>query len=371
MIETLPAENGDSKKVVCYFTNWSQYRSGEWSFKAKDINAHLCTHIIIAFARLDWQNLDIQPLEWNDEATYAVFRELKVENPELKVLVAVGGWNVGSWTFSQLTATETSRRIFAENVVQFLNKEGLDGLDVDWEYPVDAQQQFSELLEALHLEFHKDPSNALLLSAALSAGVGTISSSYDIPTIAKYLDFANIMAYDLRGAWEIPRRTAMHSALYPGDASDTSTVDSAIRYYMDRGMPSHKLILGIPLYGRGWTLTDPQSTSVGSSADAPSIAGAFSREEGILFYFEICTAVESDAWIEGFDDDQKSPFAYSSESKQWVGYDDQKSAEIKAEYIVDLELGGAMFWELGSADFRNACGDGVFPVITAMKDALN
>lgn len=87
--------------MVCYYTNWAQYRSTAGKYLPEDIDPNLCTHVIYSFAKLDAQH-ELAPYEWNDESTgwskgmYERTMDLKSINPDLKVLLAVGGWTHGS-----------------------------------------------------------------------------------------------------------------------------------------------------------------------------------------------------------------------------------------------------------------------------------
>ncbi|VTN08239.1 Chitinase A1 precursor [Raoultella terrigena] len=58
---------------------------------------------------------------------------LRQQNPELKVLLSVGGW--GARGFSGAAASEESRATFIRSAQEIVAQYGLDGIDIDWEYP--------------------------------------------------------------------------------------------------------------------------------------------------------------------------------------------------------------------------------------------
>ena len=64
-------------------------------------------------------------------ADLAALRALKERNPDLKVLVSVGGWSADG--FSDAAFTDASRHTFASSVVELLRENDLDGVDLDWE----------------------------------------------------------------------------------------------------------------------------------------------------------------------------------------------------------------------------------------------
>lgn len=128
------------KKVVCYYTNWSQYRRRPTNFAPENVDPFLCTHIIYAFAKLN-SNSELESFEWNDVSTdwsvgmYDRMMNLKKVNKNLKILLAVGGWNLGSGPFSQMAHDDEKRKNFIKTSIEFLLRNRFDGLDLDWEYP--------------------------------------------------------------------------------------------------------------------------------------------------------------------------------------------------------------------------------------------
>lgn len=122
-----------SMLFVCYFTNWAQYRNGIGRFQPDQIDSKLCTHINYAFAEL--KNGLLKPYEWNDEVIFKRVINLRKENAQLKILLSVGGWNMGSYEFSSMINDSAKRARFVQNSIEFLEKYDFNGLDLDWEYP--------------------------------------------------------------------------------------------------------------------------------------------------------------------------------------------------------------------------------------------
>lgn len=174
------------------------------------------------------------------------------------------------------------------------------------------------------------------------------------------------MTYDLHGSWD--GKTGINAPLYcRPDGSQQLCVDAAVKYWQNNGCPKEKLVVGAPIYGRSFTLYDPNNHGINSPA-GPGNAGAFVPEQGFLGYNEICFNIQNNGWTRQWEDTQKVPYAYKS--NQWVGYDDPQSLEIKLSYVKNSGLGGIMFWSIETDDFKNLCGKGNFPLLTMAHNAM-
>lgn len=148
---------------------------------------------------------------------------------------------------------------------------------------------FSELREAFEAESQEFKKNRLLLSAAVPVGPDNIKGGYDVPAVASYLDFINLMAYDFHGKWE--RETGHNAPLY-SPSSDSQwqkqlNIDHAANLWVKLGAPKEKLVIGMPTYGRSFTLADPNKHGVHAAASGGGKEGIYTKEAGFLAYYEV------------------------------------------------------------------------------------
>ncbi|XP_023348735.1 probable chitinase 10 isoform X3 [Eurytemora carolleeae] len=347
-------------------------KDGLGSYKVEDIDASLCSHMYYAFATLDGSTYTMNVKDSSldiDLKNYEKFVGLRAQFPNKKFLISLGGW-MDSRTdkYSTLLASAALRTNFVTKAVEFICKYKFDGLDLFYQYPayekpVHEKSTFAQLVKELKTAFKP---YGWELTAAGAHGKEAIDAGYDVPEISKYLDAIHLITYDTHGPWESV--VGHHAPLYFSSPLDQVTVNFTVNYWLSKGAPKSKLIVGIPTFGRLWKLCS-SSTNIGSRGCGPGTPGSIIwDQEGFLSYQEICLEL-SNGWTV-VDDDTGSRGPYAFKGNQWVGYDDPFAAGRKAKYIGDNDLGGAMIWDLSSDDFNGRCPRGKYPMISTVTNVF-
>ncbi|KAK0066103.1 chitinase-3-like protein 1 [Biomphalaria pfeifferi] len=373
------------KHVFCYYSSFAYKRHSIGNFLPEDINPYLCSHIIYAFVDISKDGTDLKPGNKNDHGPnglYARTLALKEKNPSLKVLLAVGGWNIGSEPFVPMIRDEHTRNTWIQNVVKYVRKHSFDGFDMDWEFPAtrgsppEDKYRFTLLMKGLYEAFEEEAKESgkekLLLTIAAASGTYYIDQSYEPSKIIQYIDYMFLMTYNYHGQWE--KWTGHHSGLYP-HKDDPKTGEKSqlyqewsIDYWLNVGISKDKLVVGIPTYGMTYTLADPDDHGIRAPAVGGGHKGEYTRETGILAYYEICKNLQDEGWKSEWIDEQSVPFAYGGD--QWAGYEDKKSISIKASNILKRDLAGAFVWSVEMDDFGNVCGQGNYPLLNTITESI-
>ncbi|XP_073960809.1 probable chitinase 2 [Choristoneura fumiferana] len=371
----------DEKVVICYYGTWASYRTGLGKFEVTDVPTGLCTHIVYTFVGIDYsgtvQSLDLDYEENWGKGYLKKFNDLKKINPKLKIILAVGGFNEGSEKYSLMAANPTLRKNFINSAMAMVDQYGFDGFEVDWEYPnrgtsvygTEDITNFTRLLKELRDELDK---RGLLLTAAVTAVEKWASKSYDVRGISSYLDYVNIMGYDMYGAWD--HVTGHNAPLHKGEGDEDESqdrvfsVDFALQYWLNQGCPPEKLVLGVPLYGRTFVLADDQIYGVRAPSNGPGLAGPYTQTRGLIGYNELCQKLRVETWDVREDTLAKVPYAV--QGRNWVSYDNSDSITAKVEYGLQFGIAGVMAWSIETDDFHGICHGEDFPLLRSINRAI-
>lgn len=328
-------------RTIAYFTG----RTNIWASGADKL-----THVNYAFAHVN-DSGEVYLRNTGAPGHLAQIQALKAKNPDLKVLVSVGGW--GADGFSDAALTDSSREKFSRSAVELVKQYGLDGFDVDWEFPgqpgpgikfrPEDQQNFTlmlkslrEYLDALSDERGRTGDDRYLLTIASNDNQRFFDFT-EMDKLHVYLDFVNVMTYDMFSSGS--KTTGHHTGLYRsvGPDAPTRTSEDAMQRHLDAGIPPRKIVLGVAFYGRGWA--GVQEENNGLFQPYERFAGAWGYDH-ITKNFNDATG-----FTRYWDDSAKAPYLWSADSTMLISYDDPESMKHKAEFVRSRNLGGIMYWE--------------------------
>ena len=251
---------------------------------------------------------------------------LKQQKPSLKVLLSIGGWTAGR--FSEMAATKETRDAFARDCKRIVDEFGLDGIDMDWEYPSsneagissspDDIDNFTLLMKELRRVLGKDK---LLTIATICT-----AKFIDFKNVLPYLDLVNVMSYDMSD----PNK-AHHAALYPSPISGYCTGSEAVEAHLKAGVPKDKLVMGMPFYAKG----KRQDPGVDKFLRTGNLPKGYKKQ-----------------WSE----EAKAEYIANEQGEFVWGFESVRSLAAKCQYILDNDLRGGMYWEYSSdktGEFRD------------------
>jgi chitinase len=322
-------QNG--KAVIAYYHG---------STEALDsFDANSMTHLIYCFGHLKGNRLHINSAK--DTLLIQKMVGLKKQNRQLKVLLSLGGWG-GCETCSDVFATKRGRAEFARSVKELNTFFGADGIDLDWEYPTipgfpghkyapGDKKAFTQLVTQLR----KTLGTEQVITFAAGGFQTFLEKAVDWKRVSKKVDYINLMTYDLvSGA---ATTTGHHTALYSTPEQKEST-DNCVQYLIRNGVDPGKLIIGAAFYARTWEGVSPDNNGRYQSGKFKDFIG----------YDQFGKQLATDSgYVFHWDETAKAPYAYNPTQKIYATFDDKRSMELKTKYVLEHNLGGIMFWQLG------------------------
>jgi chitinase len=342
------------RRIVGYY-----YGKGRPGYELSQVPLNELTHLIYSHAK-PTANGDCEMTHPEvDIPNLLSLKVLKTKNPRLLVLLSVGGWS-GSTFFSDTAATDSARKQFSASCLEIVEKYGLDGLDIDWEYPVTGGKQsdhkrksdkenFVLLLKQMRADLDALGQKRHLLLTVASTGYRNHLNDLSLREMSDVLDWFNLMGYDFNEME--PKLTSHHSGLFSwsatskadSDAIKYANSDAAVQWYLDHGVAPEKIVLGVPFYGQIWANVPDQNDGLYEPYKGRP------KEDGTLSYREI-ERNYLPSYTRHWDDEVEVPWLYKKETKIMISYEDSESIAVKVRYVIQQHLGGIMCWDVGQDD---------------------
>ena len=355
------------KIMAYYFPNWG-------NFHPEALPLDKLTHIIFSFTEV----IDNEMKFVNDSDGLMLKKlvEEKRNHPQLKVMIACGGWG-GSGGFSEMSRTAETREKFVNSVVRFLKEYGLDGLDIDWEYPgmpgignpyiPEDKENFTALMQELRKGMDKIGKDQILTFAV--AGWEEFFNHVELDKVMPSVTYMNVMSYDLAGGddpftshhtnlgWvkmeDIEGTPAATKIREGGDSTKPYSAEKIISYCMGKGVNPGQIVIGGAFFGKAWQGVPPENNGLyqlnrGPWRERNSYATIREKRE------------DANGFIRHWDPIAKAPFLYNPADSIFVSYEDTVSIRLKTEYAINTGLGGIMFWSLGGDTPKDGLVDAIY-----------
>lgn len=284
---------------------------------------------------------------WDEVDKYKEFNKVKNHNPDVKTIIAVTegifyGAGMNPVTFREVAMTEESRIAFAQSVPAFLALYDFDGIEIDWDSPLDPDKGGDpdnyEKLPLLMQEIRNaidESGEEYLLTFALPPTDWELLD-FDVETLADFVDWFNLMTFDYHTPKNIPKTVGAHT--------DLKLIDYVVSDLVEN-TASTKFVLGMAAFGRTYTLADDRCKELGCPFRSPGLGGC-GNTPGFLPYAEIAEFVDSGSTDELHQDVSSSSMVAVVNDDQLISYDDETTWAIKEAYAEMMCLRGVMLWSV-------------------------
>ncbi|MDA0194996.1 MAG: glycoside hydrolase family 18 protein [Bacteroidetes bacterium] len=340
--QEVPEEKPAGKVIIGYVPGF------RGAIDENTIDANKLTHINYAFVNCIDSLAVLSNLE-TDTANFRRLNNLKKINPDLKILISIGGWGWSDY-FSDAVLTPSSRLMFAQSNIQIVEDHNLDGVDIDWEYPgqrgqdnvfrPEDKENYTLMFKVIREELDKlseRTGKTYLLTTAVGASQRYIDNT-EMDKAQEYLDYVNLMTYDFYTSGD---SSGHHTNLYPPSNYDKDrSAHKTVDIFVAADVPVEKLVMGIAFYGRSWYIISGENRGINMPNDSTARGGGYSFIKDSL--------VNQRGFTRYWDENAKAPYLFNSETNQLVSYDDEESVRYKCEYTIEKNMAGVMFWQYAS-----------------------
>ena len=262
-----------------------------------------------------------------------------------KIVLSLGGGGSESLkNWSDAASTALNRKTFAQSCLDAIKTYHFDGIDFDWEYPgyntgrtTDVDRpNFTEMVKAVSQTLKAYDSN-LIISAAVPGGPYGYPR-YEISKLNQYMDFFNLMTYDMQGS----STATHHTALYQGSGVISQcSIEESVKIWNSNGADMSKIVIGAAFYGHKFTVSSSSNNGLGQKNTLDS-------SPTITYTNILQTYLNKATCKEYYDSKTGAAYCFDSDSMTFISYDNKDSLSAKCDYVNTKGIRGLMFWDYGS-----------------------
>lgn len=282
---------------------------------------------------------------------YALLKAIKPQYPQLKTVLAVGGWNYSA-QFSAVLADPVLRQRAVQSTLQFLQQHGFDGIEIDWRYPGGggrdgnsaSLQDGAHLLQFVRALRQAAPQLIIGLTSAVQPAIIAASPWREL---APHCDYVMLIATDFVGAWS--GKTSHKSPLYM--PAGRLSIDLAVNTLIDAGLPANQLALMIPSQGVSFNGVNAQGNGLAQTHGGVSMGSwdnAQTGPTGVFGQDEIAALQQGQGFVEHWDALAQESYFYSPRAQQFISIETERALAAKLDYVQRRGLQGIALWEITS-----------------------
>jgi len=244
-------------------------------------------------------------------------------------------------TFSDLAASTTAQDAFFESLITFMQRHGFDGVDLDWEYPVAEDRggipadydNFVTLVRRLRERLNRTGRH-YGLTLTLPASYWYLRG-FNLQGLEPYLDWFNIMTYDIHGTWD---STVKAIGPYAYAHTNLTEIQFGLELLWRNKIHPGRVVMGLGFCGRSFTMKSPSCMAAGCEFTDGARGGACTGTPGVLSAAEINELIANGAT--SVTDTTHAVKIVTWDGNQWVSFDDAETLGMKMDYANLRCLGG-------------------------------
>lgn len=345
--EAALVDDAPVRRVVGFFPLWARNAG----YSERDVDFSVVTHLA-HFAVLPRPDGTIAIPDWGPFPDPALLARARAYGVPVSLVVG-GDERAAAEAFAAVASDAGARAAFVANLTEIVERYGYDGVDIDWEYPSSTRDRDGLTALVADLRAALGPGRLLSLDVPSAPWDG---QWFDVEALSAHLDWFAAMTYLLHGpSWS--DHAGPNAPLYASSAGNAlhwggeTTVDTARGYYLGRGVPPEKLLIGLPFFGVRFDGAGEMDRPLSHRGGAP------------LDYREIAPLV-GQGWQMKRDEAGYVP--YLAGIGGVISFDDPAAIAAKCSYVAANGIGGVIIWHLGK-DWRPGEGGAGQPLLEAAR----